>query len=97
MKNFKQIAFGLMIGALALGFSAFTAPKKLAGDWYTLKSSVGNISSTDSQAQIFTNYDAGSQQVDQPDCGGSLHVCAAEFSNGTGPNDAPTDFSLRDN
>jgi hypothetical protein len=24
MKNFKQIAFGLVVGALALGFSAFT-------------------------------------------------------------------------
>ncbi|QHS55266.1 hypothetical protein GWR56_06820 [Mucilaginibacter sp. 14171R-50] len=24
MKNFKQIAFGLMVGALAIGFSAFT-------------------------------------------------------------------------
>lgn len=25
MKNFKKIAFGLMVGALAIGFSSFTA------------------------------------------------------------------------
>jgi hypothetical protein len=28
MKNFKKIAFGLMVGALALGFSAFTTAHK---------------------------------------------------------------------
>ncbi|WP_179413082.1 hypothetical protein HDF19_10805 [Mucilaginibacter sp. E4BP6] len=34
MKNFKQIAFGLLVGALALGFSSFTNAKKAAGDQY---------------------------------------------------------------
>jgi hypothetical protein len=29
MKNFKQIAFGLIVGALAIGFSAFTNAKKV--------------------------------------------------------------------
>jgi len=29
MKNFKQIAFGLMVGALAMSFSAFTSAKKV--------------------------------------------------------------------
>lgn len=29
MKNFKQIAFGLMVGALAISFSAFTSAKKV--------------------------------------------------------------------
>jgi hypothetical protein len=28
MKNFKNIAFGLMVGALAIGFSSFTAGPK---------------------------------------------------------------------
>jgi len=28
MKNFKKIAFGLLVGALAIGFSAFTNIKK---------------------------------------------------------------------
>lgn len=97
MKNFKQIAFGLMVGALALSFSAFTAPKKLTGDWYLLKSSIGNITPSDPQAQVFTSYDASTQRVDSPECGGSTDVCAAEFANGTGPNDTPTDFSLIDN
>lgn len=97
MKNFKQIAFGLLVGALALSFSAFTAPQKLSGNWYLLKSSIGNIPPSDPQAQVFTSYDASTQQADQPDCGGSTNVCAAEFANGTGPSDTPTDFSLRDN
>ncbi|RKR82868.1 hypothetical protein BDD43_3059 [Mucilaginibacter gracilis] len=30
MKNFKQIAFGLLVGAMALGFSAFTSASKNA-------------------------------------------------------------------
>lgn len=29
MKNFKQIAFGLLVGALAIGFSAFTSAHKV--------------------------------------------------------------------
>lgn len=29
MKNFRKIAFGLLVGALALGFSAFTSTHKL--------------------------------------------------------------------
>jgi hypothetical protein len=35
MKNFKQIAFGLLVGAMALGFSSFTVNAKRAiGDIY---------------------------------------------------------------
>jgi len=35
MKNFKKIAFGLLVGAMAIGFSSFTnASKKAAGDVY---------------------------------------------------------------
>jgi hypothetical protein len=30
MKNFKQIAFGLLVGAMAIGFSAFTNAKTSA-------------------------------------------------------------------
>lgn len=94
MKNFKQIAFGLIIGALAISFSAFTTPKKLAGDWYTLKTSVPDITTSDSRAQDINNYDLGSQQVEQPDCGGFSFVCAARFNNGT--DHAPTTYSLKD-
>lgn len=38
MKNFKNLAFGLVIGALALGFSAFTnaEPSALATVYYHL-------------------------------------------------------------
>jgi len=35
MKNFKHLALGLMVGALAIGFSSFTNARKLsAGDEY---------------------------------------------------------------
>lgn len=34
MKNFKQIVFGLLVGALAVGFSSFTNAKRAAGDEY---------------------------------------------------------------
>lgn len=34
MKNVKQIAFGLLVGAMALGFSAFTTAKKFAAVTY---------------------------------------------------------------
>ncbi|MEJ2884628.1 hypothetical protein [Pedobacter sp. GR22-6] len=34
MKNFKNIAFGLVAGMLAFGFSAFTNAKAAAGDVY---------------------------------------------------------------
>lgn len=93
MKNFKKIALGLMVGLLAVGFSAFTTPKQLTGNWYTLKSSIGNIPPSDSRAKTIANYELSSQQEDQPDCGGAVNVCAAEFANGTGA--VPTDFSLR--
>jgi hypothetical protein len=34
MKNFKQIAFGLLVGVLALGFSSFTNSKTTATTWH---------------------------------------------------------------
>ena len=75
MKNFKNIAFGLMVGALAIGFSAFTNIKKVAaGDQY------GNTSN--GQYTAITNYDPGNCQnvASQPTCGyevtsaGATHV-----------------------
>ena len=46
MKNFKQIAFGLMIGAMAIGFSAFTNAKnnnKLLNTYYPVKTTGNNF------------------------------------------------------
>jgi hypothetical protein len=42
MKNFKQIAFGLLVGALAIGFSAFTNAKKVM----TTKATIAKYSIT---------------------------------------------------
>ena len=48
MKNFKQIAFGLMVGAMAIGFSAFTnaRPAKLAGSLFYNQATQQNWSPT---------------------------------------------------
>ena len=46
MKNFKQIAFGLMIGSMAIGFSAFTNAKnnnKLLNTYYPVKTTGNNF------------------------------------------------------
>jgi hypothetical protein len=83
MKNFKQIAFGLMIGALAIGFSAFTNAKnvnkaKFADQWFQLKSTV-----TPSQANalISSNYDA---PMDTPPCPGTVTYCGVQANNVSG-------------
>lgn len=41
MKNLKQVAFGLLLGAMAIGFSAFTTAKKIAAVTY-YQTSVNN-------------------------------------------------------
>ena len=46
MKNFKQIAFGTMICALAIGFSSFTSTHKLAPQNYTFVHATHGISNT---------------------------------------------------
>lgn len=83
MKNFKQIAFGLVVGALALGFSAFTnAKSKFVTDWYTPISST--LSPSSPAAQSFSNYN--STPLDQnPTCIGTEVVCAARFPVTTNP------------
>jgi hypothetical protein len=79
MKNFKKIAFGLMVGALAIGFSAFTTPKKLAGNWYLPTTTI----SASSPARFdFSNYNPASQATNPPTCQGAINVCAAEFADG---------------
>ncbi|MXN91142.1 hypothetical protein GR160_07850 [Flavobacterium sp. Sd200] len=94
MKNLHKLAFGLLVAVLAIDFSAFTnAPHKLVGNWYTINSSSGDVLPSDDEAQLFTSYDPDSSQENQPNCGGSINVCAAEFANGTGQ--PPTAFSLR--
>lgn len=79
MKNFKNIAFGLMVGALAISFSAFTSPKKLSGDWYLPTST---ISGTSPARLDFSNYNPATQATNPPTCQGNINVCAAEFADG---------------
>ena len=52
MKNFKKIAFGLFVGALAFGFSSFTtAHAKRSGTQYVFN---GNSLSDDKTASIYS-------------------------------------------
>lgn len=83
MKNFKNIAFGLMVGALAIGFSAFTTAKaKLTTDWYAPLSST--LSPTSPAAQSFSNYNS-TPLAQEPICSGTEVVCAARFPVTTNP------------
>lgn len=83
MKNFQKIALGLVAGALALSFSAFTAPKKATTDWYAPISST--LLASDPAAQNFSSYNSTPLDV-VPDCHGDTYICAAEFPNtATGP------------
>ncbi len=83
MKNLKQIALGLIVGAMAISFSAFTnAKSKLVTDWYTPISST--LSPTSPAAQIFSNYNS-TPLSQNPTCTGSEVVCASRFPVTTNP------------
>jgi hypothetical protein len=77
MKNFKKIALGLMVGAVALGFSAFTnAPVKAEFTtrfWVNDGTNYNLLSGTPDPADDCTAVSA------QPEC-------AVESSDGTIPN-----------
>ncbi|RCH54677.1 hypothetical protein DJ568_12725 [Mucilaginibacter hurinus] len=91
MKNFKKIAFGLMVGALAIGFSAFTNVKTtLATDWYAPISNT--LSPTSPAANNFSSYNSTPLAV-EPTCGGEEFVCAARFPITTNP---PVERKLKD-
>lgn len=83
MKNFKKIAFGLMVGALAMGFSAFTNAKtKFVTDWYAPINT--SMSPSDPAAQSFSSYHS-TPLAQVPTCSGTEVVCAAEFPVTTNP------------
>jgi hypothetical protein len=58
MKNFKKIAFGLLVGAMALGFSAFTSAKstKLAGVYYSTADQTWTSAGAQAPNQNSANY-----------------------------------------
>jgi hypothetical protein len=67
MKNFKQIAFGLLVGTLAIGFSAFTNAKRVNSDFYQYTSS----SHLQADIQNANNYVATASDP----CSGATNVC----------------------
>jgi hypothetical protein len=79
MKNFKQIAFGLLVGTMALGFSAFTnAPQKAK---FATRFWVNDGSG---------NYVLLSGTPDLANCEGTSTVdCAVEATDGTIPSSFP--------
>lgn len=68
MKNFKQLAFGLIVGASAIGFSAFTNAKRVDSNFFVYTSS----SHTQTAIQTASNY----QSTTLSPCGGTTtNVC----------------------
>lgn len=77
MKNFRKIAFGLLVGSLALGFSAFTtAPRnqkdlntyfsKIVGTtgWTWVTSPPAHETCKSTSLQVSCSVDAASQPAD---------------------------------
>ncbi|MFI5161235.1 MAG: hypothetical protein ACHQHN_08150 [Sphingobacteriales bacterium] len=87
MKNFKQIALGLLVGAMAIGFSAFTGAKKLTSNFYEYTSS--SVQKAD--IQNINNYVATAADP----CSGTTDVCGVTLATahnvGTTPD--PGEFS----
>jgi hypothetical protein len=82
MKNFKQIAFGLIIGAMAIGFSAFTNAKqtKFAGTLFYNQATQQNWSSSgalpaDQDQSHYTTVSG------TPDCLPSTKICTYDLVN----------------
>ena len=68
MKNFQKLALGLLVGALAIGFSAFTTPKRVNSNFYVYTSS----SHLQADIQNINNYAASAADP----CGGlTTNVC----------------------
>ena len=84
MKNLKKVAFGLLVSALAIGFSAFTSarPKaKFVDQWFQLRSTV---TPTLANALNSNNYEPA--QEDQPCDEGSIY-CGVQANNVSGKPD----------
>lgn len=98
MKNFKQIAFGLLVGALALGFSAFTsAPKshvkvtKLANgkfsvtaDYYRKAAFASAVTDTDPTHYIYRDASTSA------DCNSNDFICKASWDTSNMPTNGQT-------
>jgi hypothetical protein len=78
MKNLKQIALGLMVGALAIGFSAFTNSKATKAGFgsYTF------VHPVHSSSNLRTDYIF---RADPDDCTQSVNNCKAVWTQSTAP------------
>jgi len=89
MKNFKQIAFGLVVGALAIGFSAFTNAKRVDSNFFVYTSSLH----TKAAIQNAGNY----QSTTLAPCGGTTaNVCGVTLATAKPANQNPDAGELAD-
>jgi hypothetical protein len=83
MKNFKKIAFGLIVGVMAIGFSAFTTKSsKLAPGDFRFYSINGTSNTTASNYRFRSNPNL---------CSASSLVCSEVWNIGA---DTPSDGDL---
>jgi hypothetical protein len=75
MKNFKQIAFGLLVSAMVIGFSAFTSAKKDVNIVTYYKTNPSTPASNPASYQFYNE--------DRCESGGSL--CTAQWDIGSNP------------
>lgn len=82
MKNFKQIAFGLIVGAMVIGFSSFTnGPVKSKNGFSTYVFTHPMHSNSDTRADY-------TYQSDPNGCAQSTeNICTAEWSQSAAPTD----------
>src|ERR1700759_2995939 len=86
MKNFKQIAFGLLVGALAIRFSAFTnaKPKAQRGLLSTFRyyNNNGGVATSDASKYI---YEGSDNCISDPSS-----ECSVEWTTTNPPSDGQT-------
>ncbi|MGZ3767493.1 MAG: hypothetical protein ACXVB0_19920 [Mucilaginibacter sp.] len=73
MKNFQKLASGLIIGAMAIGFSAFTTPKRVNSNFYVYTSS----SHLQADIQNINNYAASAADPCGPT---TTNVCGVDLA-----------------
>jgi len=81
MKNFKQIAFGMLVCAMAIGFSSFTNAKKVFGHQTTFTVRYNNITGVNDGISSHYVYEDESLQ----NCDQSTKECSAKWTTTNAP------------
>ncbi|WPU94826.1 hypothetical protein SNE25_04730 [Mucilaginibacter sabulilitoris] len=89
MKNFKRIALGLVVAAMAISFSAFTNVKRVNSNFYVYSSS----SHLQGDIQNFNNYIATSSD---PCSGATTNVCGVTLPTAQPVNSKPISSEFDD-